>query len=228
MRFSGQLSLSNDLKAFIISHLKPKFYLTKKMKIKPKRVLDIGIENNSYAECKLLYPDSVYHGLDQVDASLTMDSGDIFFLKNLENTDSLKGIGFSYDLIIANHVIEHIDRGEDVFGELCDLLSKDGVLYVEMPSIRSAFRRKRKGSYHFHDDPTHRKFYSLELLANIAMTHHCEVVSCGPVSTWLKDLLSLPRASIAFLRGRGWGPYLLHMSRKVDHIMVVRKHTSGA
>lgn len=214
--------MRNLYKRFVF-YLKPKFYLTGLAGVRPSRILDIGIANESYAECKAIYPEAKYHGLDLAETDAIMETGDLFFLRNLEEKDSLSTIGFNYDLIIANHVLEHVDRGEEVFGELCNLLSKDGVLYAEMPSIRCAFNKKKGGSYHFHDDPTHRTFYSLENLANIAIRRNCRIISCGPVSTWLKDLISLPRAFLAILSGAEWGPYLLHMSGKVDHIMVIRK-----
>lgn len=214
--------MRNLIKKFAF-YLKPKFYLTSLAGVRPNRILDIGIANESYMECKAKYPKAEYHGLDLVETDVIMGPEDLFFLRNLENKDSLTTIGFNYDLIIANHVLEHVERGEEVFGDLCKLLSENGVLYVEMPSIRCAFKKKNRGNYHFHDDPTHQTFYPLENLANIAIRHNCKIISCGPVSTWLKDLLSLPRAFFAILRGAEWGPYLIHMSGKVDHIMVIRK-----
>jgi len=143
-------------------------------------------------------------------------------LRDLEDPEALNGFEPEYDLIIANHVLEHLTHGRDVFAKLCKLLAPGGLLYVEVPSLRTAYRAKSRGSYHFHDDPTHRTFYDLVDLANTAIRLHCRLVSCGPASTWLKNLLSLPRAAVGVLRGDGWGPYLLHAQRKIDHIMVAR------
>jgi hypothetical protein len=97
-----------------------------------------------------------------------------------------------------------------------------GLRYVEVPSLRTAHSPKRRGSYHFHDDSTHKRFYVLEQLANVAIDDNCRVVSCGPASTWLKDMLALPRAALGFARSGVWGPYLLHFQRKIDHILVQR------
>jgi SAM-dependent methyltransferase len=202
--------------------LKPKFAEVLRAGLKPKKILDIGVANNSYQECKGVFPLAAYDGIDYIDRSLVMRDGDRFFQVNLEESDSLVSFKTGYDLIIVNHVLEHLQRGSDVYAELCRLLAPGGLMYVEFPSIRTAYRAKRPGSYHFHDDPSHIKFYVLEHLANLAISNGCQIVSCGPASTWMKDLVSLPRAVIGlFLRG-SWGPYLIHFQRKIDHILIRR------
>lgn len=211
------------LRKLVVRRLKPKFSKLAATGLTPRRILDIGIANDSYLECKAVYPTAAYDGIDFVDAGVQMASGDRFFQLNLEERGSLTGLDAVYDVIIANHVLEHLDRGQVVFSELCRLLAPGGLLYVEVPSLRTAYRPKRRGSYHFHDDPTHRRFYLLENLANLAIDCNCRVVSCGPASTWLKDMLSLPRAAIGVLLGGVWGPYLLHFQRKIDHILVQRR-----
>jgi len=143
----------------------------------------------------------------------------------LEEKDSLFDFSSTYDVIMVNHVLEHLERGLDLFSELCLLLAPGGYMYVEFPSLRTAYHSKRSGSYHFHDDPTHRRFYILEDLANSAIECNCKIVSCGPASTWLKDLLSLPRAAVSAFCGGESGPYLLHFQRKIDHILVRRSLT---
>jgi SAM-dependent methyltransferase len=211
------------MKSSIVRRLKPKFSKLAAVRAAPQRILDIGIANDSYLECKLVFPTAAYDGIDSWMQDLKMINGDRFFIRNLEDEDSLSDLGPIYDVIIVNHVIEHLKRGQDVFSELCRLLVPGGYMYVEFPSLRTAHQRKRRGSYHFHDDPTHRRFYLLEDLANSAIESNCQIVSCGPASTWLKDVLSVPRAAVSALRGREWGPYLLHFQRKIDHILVQRR-----
>jgi hypothetical protein len=167
---------------------------------------------------KHIYPHAEYHGLDCFDHEVKMLPADCFYLRDLEDPRSLINLPGNYDLIIANHVLEHVKRGEETFAEFCDLLAPEGVLYVEIPSIRTAFSAKGAGRYHFHDDPTHCTFYSLESLANIAIRRNCDVVSCGPVSTLLKDVFSFPRAFFSVFRGGDWGPYLLHWQNKIGSV----------
>lgn len=214
---------SKNFRYQVIRRLKPKFAKLSLMAASSSHILDIGIANDSYRECKAIFPNATYHGLDIVDAGIALDPGDQFLQRNLEDSQALDGLKPLYDLIIVNHVLEHLERGNEVFGRLCQLLAPHGLLYVEVPSLRTAYRAKSKGSYHFHDDPTHRTFYRLEDLANLAIRSECRVVSCGPASTWLKDLLALPRAAVGVVRGQGWGPYLLHLQRKIDHILVQRR-----
>lgn len=210
------------LRGFIVRALKPKFRLLAADGHSPRLVLDIGIANDSYRECKAVFPNCTYHGLDFLQSDVELDRGDKFLLRNLEVPGALASLEHTYDAIIVNHVLEHLVRGPEVFDELCGILAPGGRLYVEVPSIRTAYRAKTRWNYHFHDDPTHKRFYRLEDLANAAIRNVCSVVSCGPVSTPLKDLLSLPRASLSLARGRAWGPYLLHLQRKIDHILVQR------
>jgi predicted SAM-dependent methyltransferase len=209
------------LRNFLVGNLKPKFKLTKRLNPTPHLILDIGIANNSYKECIFVYPESNYHGVDLFVDFEPHRSGDIFFTKNLE-TDSLDDLAKGYDLIIINHVMEHLNNGEGVYKNLCERLKINGILYAEFPSIRTAMTPKSRGSYHFHDDKTHKKFYSLEALANIAIQHGCQVVSCGPASTRLKNILSLPRALFSYLSRGNWGANLLHFQGKIDHIMVIK------
>ena len=211
-----------DLRTQVVRRLKPKFSTLSSLTVSPRYILDIGIANDSYRECKAVFPGATYHGLDVVDAGVVLEPGDRFLLRNLEEQQALIGLEPIYDVIIVNHVLEHLEHGTDVFGRLCNMLAPSGLLYVEVPSLRTAYRAKTPGSYHFHDDPTHRSFYRLEDLANLAIRSNCSVVSCGPTSTWLKDLLSLPRAAFGAIRGQGWGSYLLHLQRKIDHILVRR------
>jgi len=203
---------------------KPKFRATLALMSRPKCILDVGIANNSYLECKTVFPTSVYHGLDYQEIDFAMMKGDCFFLCDLESNGGLDGIQAVYDLIIVNHVLEHLTHGRKVFSKLCDLLQPDGILYAEFPSIRTAYKRKIGRSYHFHEDQTHKAFYRLEDLANIAIEAGCNVVSCGPVPPPpLKYLIAFPRALYNFVTGHGFIRFLPQEIRKMDYIMVIKK-----
>ena len=170
IQMQNQVHLMNffsHIKRLLSAYMKPKFAFPRSLMVKPIRILDIGIANDSYHECKAIFPDAEYHGLDCLDHKVNMSPLDCFFLRDLNDPHSLINLPGNYDLIIANHVLEHIDRGDETFEELCDLLAPGGILYVEMPSIRTAFSLKKAGRYHFHDDPTHCRFYNLKWLANI-------------------------------------------------------------
>ena len=94
-------------------------------------------------------------------------------------------------------------------------------VYAEFPSIQAAQKRK-KSSYHFHDDVTHKSFYIIEELANIAIFSGCKIISCGPISIVLKNVLSPLRAFFCCLTDKPHGSFLLHSQKKIDHIFVER------
>jgi len=217
--------MAMSAKKVFLQQIKPKFALPRRLKFNLRRILDIGIANGSYEECKLIYPYAEYHGLDCVEHPIKMQSGDFFHLRDLESSHSISSLPVKFDLIIANHVLEHIIDGERVFSDLCRQLTSGGILYVEIPSIRTASYLKKGRSYHFHDDPTHCTFYNLQRLSNIAIRNECKVLSAGPISTPLKNLLSIPRALLSYVTGKDWGSKLIHLQKKVEHIMI-RKNSS--
>ena len=203
----------------IIRLFKPKFYITYSKKSQPMSILDIGVANNSYRECKLVFPEAEYTGLDKFPLKNELDDGDSFVLCDLEVDDLLSKINHeTFDLIIVNHVLEHLYNGEDIFKTLCSQLSVGGCVYCEFPSIRTAMSKKTRYTYHFHDDLTHKRFYTLETLANLSMSLGCQVISCGAASTPMKDIFSIPRALVDMVRGKGYGSALLFLERKIDYI----------
>jgi len=217
-----------SIKAALARYGKPKFREPFALNPRPRKVLDIGVANDSYLECKGVFPNAEYHGLDYFDAGIAMQNGDRFIQCNLDEAPDWRLLPGDYDLIIINHVLEHLRDGTGVLKQLCGKLAPGGILYAEVPSIRTAFKRKRRHSYHFHDDPTHISIYSLEDLANAILRADCKIVSCGPISTPLKTLISLPRALLGMMRGQGFGPFLLHMQGKVDHIMAMKPAAASA
>lgn len=148
-------------------------------------------------------------------------------LRDLESDIALDGIPAIYDLIIVNHVLEHLTNGGKVFLKLLSLLQPNGILYAEFPSIRTAYKRKIGHSYHFHEDPTHKAFYRLEDLANTAIAEGCNVVSCGPVSPpLLKYIISFLRATYYLISFHSWTSFVRYLPgeiRKIDHIMIIKK-----
>ncbi len=216
-----EFSRGKNLKRRLASFGKPKFRSTLMEVSNPKFILDVGVANDSYFECKLVYPEAAYHGLDKFAVNFEMQAPDRFVFCDLETADPLDFLDPIYDLIILNHVIEHLTNGEEIFSKLCGLLQANGVLYAEFPSIRTAYRRKTGSNYHFHEDPTHVSFYVLESLANIAIRRGCRIISCGPSeSPPLKKIVALPRACFNFMRGHGFSRFLPAETRKIDHIMV--------
>ena len=210
-----------SLKQYLARFIKPKFQKTTQAIKSPAKILDIGIANSSYIECKSIFKDAEYHGIDN-DLSIynVISENDKFFLIDMESDDFRSQIDADYDLIILNHVLEHLSNAEQVFASLLSHLKPGGVLFAEYPSIKTAYHRKTLFSYHFHDDPTHKRFLSLTKLANLALEHDAVVISCGPATTPLKSILAFPRALLKLLQFREYGSELLHLSGKIEYIMI--------
>jgi SAM-dependent methyltransferase len=210
------------LKKVALKLIKPKFFYTSRFLLGNANCLDIGLDNNSYLEFKLLFPNTRYVGVDFKDVKESLKIGDKFLKLNLENQSLLKHFEReSFDLIIVNHVIEHISNGEILLADLIKLLRKDGILYMEFPNIKTTYIRSFK-QYQFHDDLTHKRFYDLLILANIALENNCKIISSGPVSTFLKTLLSIPRAILSLLTRGHVGAELIFLQRKVDHLFIIK------
>ncbi len=214
-----------SLKHMTSSMVKPKWRYVKKLCRSPQRILDIGIANNSYYEALSIYPKATYHGVDILPPEGKMRHCDKFFKADLNKDPRMNFLGNGYDLIIANHVLEHLIEGEAVFGRLCDLLNTGGILYAEFPSIKTLYGNSLwPNMYHFHDDSTHRSVYVLEDLANIALRKGCKIIRCGPVSTFAKNVLAIPRYLALIIVGhKAAGSALVHLSGSVDHIIVFRQ-----
>ena len=112
------------------------------MKYFSGRVLDIGSGIGEFLE---YYPDSV--GID-------MDTDCVSFCKakglNCLHADVYK-LPFddnSFDGVLLNNVLEHLEKPDDAFSEIKRVLRNGGKLLIELPG--------RKG---FHHDKTHVKFW---------------------------------------------------------------------
>ena len=76
----------------------------------------------------------------------------------------------TFDIIIANHVLEHIPQPDGIISELKRVLKPDGQLFIEVPNERSLYgkpSRKYAGTIHFRDDPTHLRPYSKKSLIEL-------------------------------------------------------------
>lgn len=215
--------MHKNLARTLLRLTKPKFFKTYKLLGPNPCILDIGVANSSYAEAKLVYQSNTYVGIDIHEPSVNFGPSDFFYKANLDECANLDFLGNKlFDLIIFNHVIEHLHNGEFVFKLLCAKLKPGGYLYVEFPSIRTAENRKSKFNYHFHDDSSHVRFYNYLDLANIALSIGLKVDSCGNSSAPLKTYLSIPRAIFSFLSRRSPGSALLFIQNKIDYVLIRR------
>jgi SAM-dependent methyltransferase len=140
---------------------------------------------------------SEYHGVDRERAE--QGQGDYqlmdrFFMIDLES-GALSDIPDDYyDVIILSHVIEHLRDGLRVLTQLVKKLRPGGVIYVETPSERTLRLPSAIGFLNFHDDPTHKRLYSVYEMANTLMLNGCKVRSAGVRRDWARTVLLSPIA----------------------------------
>ena len=209
---------------FLLVQLKSKFYNLRRFAGSPARVLDVGVANRSAFEMKQVLPHCEYHGVDREAAFNASERAlmDDFFIIDLE-ADPLRSVArSSYDLVVINHVLEHVGNGLEVVGQAMACLRPGGVLYLEVPNVLSLGHPASRWSYHFHDDPTHKRFYTPEALCNAVMDAGGKVMACGAAGTPLKTLASLPRALWGVLRGQAVGHLFVHRRGAITYLAARR------
>jgi predicted SAM-dependent methyltransferase len=70
----------------------------------------------------------------------------------------------AFDLIILNHVIEHLRYGEIVIAGLYKKVRSGGMIYIETPDIATLNYPSAIGFMNFYDDPTHQRVYEVRAL----------------------------------------------------------------
>ena len=209
---------------FLLVQLKSKFYNVARFAPDARCVLDVGVANRSAFEMKQVLPRCEYHGLDREVAFDPAERAlmDHFYAMDLE-VDPLRSVERGrYDLIVVNHVLEHVVNGLEVVGQAVACLRPGGVLYLEVPNVRSLGRAPSRFSYHFHDDPTHKRLYTPEDLCNTVLAAGGKVIACGAADTPLKSLLAVPRALLGLLRGQSVGHLFVHGRRAITYLAATR------
>jgi len=210
-----------DMQRFLLVHLKSKFFNVRRYAPQAVDVLDVGVANRSVWEMKQVLPGCRYHGIDRDDVG---NAGELSMMQrftrmDLEQDPLASAEQSAYDLVVINHVLEHITNGLDVVHHAVACLRPGGVLYLEVPNVLSVSRAASRFNYHFHDDPTHKRLYSREDLCNAVLNAGGKIVECGAAGTPLKTLLSLPRALLALLRGLPVGHFFVHGRGAITYLV---------
>lgn len=163
----------------------------------PVKVLDIGCGNRSCEITRHWLNVQEYVGVDRqywhgdkagyegIDRLVFVDLDEYPMLAELED-------GY-FDLIILNHVIEHLRNGEAVLAQLYLKLSPGGMIYIETPDIATVNYPSAIGFMNFYDDPTHRRVYEIRSLVCEMMRIGFMVDHFGRRRDWRRlMILSLP------------------------------------
>ena len=158
-------------------------------------LLDIGAGNHSASLTKKLFPNCKYYGLD-LDKHYNNNKDDFrcmeaFYEMNLDEQqfDSIPNNHF--DVLLLNHVIEHLQDGEAVIKGLIPKLKKGGMIYVEYPGFRSTQLPRMEGTLNFFDDDTHVHIHSTRSIMNVLMKCNMQIIA-GGTRRHLLNILMMP------------------------------------
>ena len=145
-------------------------------------ILDIGCGNHSASVTKKYFPNCKYYGLDKEtynNSEYDFKLMTKFYKLDLEN-DSLEVIPDNFfDVIIMNHVIEHIFNGIEIVENLSRKIKRGGRLYIETPSVKSLSLPSQPGTLNFCDDETHKKIYNLTDIVNVLIKNNFKIIKAG-------------------------------------------------
>jgi SAM-dependent methyltransferase len=167
-------------------------YFYRSMKGTTFSLLDVGCGNHSPTETKRWFPECEYHGIDK--EIYNNSEEDIRLMKcfyqiNLED-ESLDIIpDANFDVVLMNHVLEHLWNGMGVLKSLAGKVKAGGRIYVEFPSVRSLALPNLPGTLNFCDDPTHVRIYTVEEVVNLLLQEGFRIIRGGVRRDYLNILL---------------------------------------
>jgi len=131
----------------------------------------------------------------------------------------------SYDLVILNHVIEHMPNPVPIVAKLCGKLKPGGYFWIAFPSLRSlSLPHSIDETLNFCDDPTHVYLPEVREIANVLLTNGVSIVHAGhsreSFLTSLADCFKLvKRLLIRALTGKFSGRGLWYVLGFEDHVL---------
>ena len=135
----------------------------------------------------------------------------------------------NYDLVILNHVVEHMAQPAPVLAELCGKLAPGGLIWIAFPSLRSlALPHSGDETLQFCDDPTHVWVPDLREIANVLLANGVSVLDAGRSRegffTSLADAFKLgKRLARKWFTGKFSGRGLWYVLGFEDHVLGRRR-----
>lgn len=210
-------------------HCPVKFrYIRHRLTTPAPRILDIGCGNNSPSLTKKWFPACHYAGADIQQYNLgdaDLAAMDRFFPIGVDGSGYEAIPDASYDLVILNHVIEHMPNPAPIVAKLCGKLKPGGYFWIAFPSLRSlSLPHSIDETLNFCDDPTHVYLPELREIANVLLANGVSIVHAGRSRegflTSLADRFKLAkRLLIRALTGKFSGRGLWYVLGFEDHVL---------
>ncbi len=162
------------------------------------KVLDVGCANfRQVALCRDLGLHDIRHfGVDYCEPVGGAPDG-VGFRKADLDREPIPFEDDSFDFVVASHIMEHLLRPVDFFGECARVCKPGGYMYYEAPSERSLFlpgmplEHDKFFCLSFFDDPTHTsRPWTPQALHRLARYFSCEPLQTGYLyGPWRRRLL---------------------------------------
>ena len=196
------------------------------------RILDIGCGNGSPTVTKRWFPGCQYAGADIQRYKLNdadVAAMDTFFPINIDGSGYDAIPDASYDLVILNHVLEHMHEPAPIVAKLCAKLKPGGYMWIAFPSLRSlSLPHSEDETLNFCDDPTHVYLPDMREIANVLLANGVAVLHAGRSRegffTTLADVVKFcKRCIVRVFTGKFSGRGMWYLLGFEDHVFGQRK-----
>ena len=167
-----------------MAHCPMKFrYVRSRLTSAAPRILDIGCGNGSPTLTKRWFPGCHYAGADIQRYNLSdadVAAMDEFFPLGPDGSGYDAIPESSYDLVILNHVVEHMREPAPIVATLCAKLKAGGYFWIAFPSERSLrLPHSEDETLNFYDDPTHVTLPNMEEIVEVLRANGVNVIDAG-------------------------------------------------
>ena len=191
------------------------------------RILDIGCGNGSPTLTKKWFPGCHYAGADIQRYKLSdadVAAMDEFYQLGADGAGYEAIPAASYDFVILNHVVEHMQDPGPIVARLCAKLKTGGYFWIAFPSERSlTLPHSVDETLNFYDDPTHITLPKVDEIAGILKANGVAVLDAGRSRegfwTTLADVVKLgKRLAKKLFTGKFSGRGMWYLLGFEDHV----------
>lgn len=198
-------------------------------------IIDVGCGNNSPKLTKKWFNNCHYVGVDiqrynNDDESMALVDQFVLVTPDGDGYDAIPDS--SADIILMNHVVEHMPDPATVIRKMCAKLKPGGVIWIAFPSVKSLSFPSAIGTLQFCDDDTHIRVVDVKDVSNVLLDNGLKVVHAGPTRDLLRAMVGafiLPLALLnKLVTGKLYARGLWYLYGFEDHVLAVKRSPSGA
>jgi SAM-dependent methyltransferase len=155
-------------------------------------ILDFGCFGwNLYTRAKAIRDDLEHHACDAYKPHEVPE--DVTFYNVEAKSRKVQCDDDQFDLVVASHVLEHIEDPLEAFKELARICKPGGKIYIETPSDRSVLVKSDPNPethtfFSFWDDPTHIRPWSPAALYRLSISYGFMPIKCAYLGSYWQRL----------------------------------------